>query len=88
MMPARKGVRAGSVRRSRSTGATKPARQLTALDQERRNDLHTALRSATDNPMAQLGLIYVYANRLGCGEGDVEAVRRAIIGGPVRECAG
>lgn len=88
VMPARKGVRAGSVRRSSSTGVTQPVRQPTALDHERRSDLHAALTAATDNPIAQCGLIYVYANRLGCGEGDVEAVRRMILGGPTRDCAG
>lgn len=81
-----KGVRADRVRRRRGTGATQPARQLTAIDRERRSDLYAALTAATNNPTAQLGLIYVYANRLGCGEADVEAVKQLI--NASSECAG
>ena len=51
--------------------------------------LYDALQvAAPGNVTAQLGLIYVYANRERASEKDVRVVRRAIIGGPVVECAG
>lgn len=51
--------------------------------------LYDALKAAAPgNTTAQLGLIYVVANRLRASEKDVKVVRQAIAGGPVRECAG
>jgi len=55
----------------------------------RQQRLYDALvTAAPGNVTAQLGLIYVYANRQCASEKDVKVVRKAIIGGPVRECAG
>ena len=54
----------------------------------RQRALKAALEQASDNPIVQLGLIHVYANRLGASERDVKVVHQQIVGGPVRECAG
>jgi hypothetical protein len=45
---------------------------------DQQQELYAALTNATNNPIAQYGLIRVYAKRLACSEGDVLAVKQMI----------
>jgi hypothetical protein len=56
--------------------------------EQRQHDLLSAVRSASDDPAIQRDLLHKFAGRIGASEGDRRAVERAIIGGPVVECAG
>jgi len=52
--------------------------EVQMADAVRQADLLAALRRATDNPTAQLGLIYVYGKRLRCAQSDIDAVKQLI----------
>jgi len=55
---------------------------------QRQRDLHAAVLKAAKDTQTQLKLLTTYARRVGASEKDLKVVERAIIGGPVRECAG
>jgi hypothetical protein len=55
---------------------------------QRQRDLHAAVLSAAKDKQTQLELLTTYARRHGASERDRKVVERAIIGGPVVECAG
>lgn len=55
---------------------------------QRQRELHAAVLNAAKDKQTQLKLLTTYARRHGASERDRMVVERAIIGGPVVECAG
>jgi hypothetical protein len=73
-------------RTARRTRPPKPAKPDAAELTIRQQALFNALRTASSDTGAQLGLIYRLASRLGAAESDVAVVRALLLDGHTREC--